>query len=115
VRHRWALALLTHLTVFWETFYCFFVWPRLTRPICLALAVLVHGGIALCLGMKTFGLAMIIANLVFVPPETVRAWLAPVRRIVPRKERLGRWTANGVARAATSLPQELAAACPPRS
>jgi hypothetical protein len=115
VRHRWALALLTHLTVFWETFYCFFVWPRLTRPICLALAVLVHGGIALCLGMKTFGLSMIIANLVFVPPETVRAWLAPVRQIVPRKERLGRWTANGVARAATSLPQELAAACPPRS
>lgn len=80
VRHRWLLALLTHLTVFWETFYCFLVWPRLTRPICLALAVLVHGGIALCLGMKTFGLAMIIANLIFVPPEMVQRWLAPLGR-----------------------------------
>jgi len=79
VRHRWLLALLTHITVFWETFYCFLIWPRLTRPICLALAVAVHGGIALCLGMKTFGLAMIIANLAFVNPATVRdvvAWLA---------------------------------------
>lgn len=76
VSHRWFLALLTHVTVFWETFYCFFVWPKLTRPICLLLAVFVHGGIALFLGMKTFGLAMIIANLVFVYPETVRAVIA---------------------------------------
>ena len=32
VRHRWLIALLTHITVFWETFYCFFVWSKLTRP-----------------------------------------------------------------------------------
>jgi len=79
VRHRWLLALLTHLTVFWETFYCFLIWPKLTRPVCLAMAVLVHLGIAICLGMKTFGLVMIIANLAFVYPETVRGvigWLA---------------------------------------
>jgi hypothetical protein len=78
VRHRWLLALLSHVTVFWETFYCFLVWPKLTRPICLALAVLVHLGIAICLGMKTFGLAMIIANLAFVSPQITRdvaAWL----------------------------------------
>jgi hypothetical protein len=72
VKHRWLLALLTHITVFWETFYCFFVWPKLTRPICLALAVLVHLGIAVCLGMKTFGLAMIIGNIAFVYPEKIR-------------------------------------------
>jgi uncharacterized membrane protein YphA (DoxX/SURF4 family) len=79
VRHRWLLALLTHVTVFWETFYCFLIWPKLTRPICLAMAVLVHLGIAVCLGMKTFGLVMIIANLAFVYPETVRgvvSWFA---------------------------------------
>jgi hypothetical protein len=72
VHCRWVLALLTHVTVFWETFYCFLVWPKLTRPICLAMAVGVHLGIAICLGMKTFGLAMIIGNLAFVYPETVR-------------------------------------------
>jgi hypothetical protein len=78
VRHRWLLALLTHFTVFWETFYCFLIWPKLTRPICLLLAVGVHLGIAVCLGMKTFGLVMIIGNLAFLYPETIRdvvAWL----------------------------------------
>jgi hypothetical protein len=71
VHHRWLIALLTHITVFWEMFYCFFVWNKLTRPICLALALGVHGGIALALGMPTFGLAMIIANLAFLEPEWV--------------------------------------------
>src|SRR5207247_207778 len=72
VKHRWLLALLTHITVFWETFYCFLIWPKLTRPICLLMAVGVHLGIAMCLGMKTFGLVMIVGNLAFLYPETIR-------------------------------------------
>jgi hypothetical protein len=82
VKQRWLLALLTHATVFWETFYCFFVWPKLTRPVCLVMAVLVHLGIAMCLGMKTFGLAMIIGNIAFVYPETIRdvvGWISRLR------------------------------------
>lgn len=67
------VSLLTHVTVFWETFYCFLVWPKFTRPLVLFLAVCVHGGIALFLGMMTFGLAMLIGNLAFVPPDLVRA------------------------------------------
>jgi hypothetical protein len=73
VRFPYLFALLTHITVFWETFYCALVWPRLTRPLVLALAVCVHGGIALFLGMITFGLAMLIVNLAFVPPNVVGA------------------------------------------
>jgi len=72
-RYPWFLATLTHVTVFWEVFYCFLVWPKLTRPICLGLAVGVHLGIALFLGMPTFGLMMIVGNLAFVYPETVAA------------------------------------------
>lgn len=83
LRYPALLAFLTHLTVFWETFYCVLVWPKLTRPIFLALAVLVHAGIALALGMKTFGLAMIIANMAFVYPETVRATIAWFGRLLP--------------------------------
>jgi len=71
VRFPWLIALLTHVTVFWETFYWALVWNRLTRPIAVLMAVCVHGGIALCLGMPTFGLAMMIANMAFVPPELV--------------------------------------------
>ena len=71
VRHPWLLASLSHITVFWEAFYCALVWPRQTRPVALFLAVSVHGGIALFLGMITFGLAMIFGNLAFVSPQTV--------------------------------------------
>jgi uncharacterized membrane protein YphA (DoxX/SURF4 family) len=76
----WPLlvALLTHVTVFWELSYCFLVWNRLTRPIVLWMAVAVHGGIALFVGMITFGLAMIIANLSFLQPSTVRKWVDPL-------------------------------------
>ncbi|MFM7070307.1 MAG: HTTM domain-containing protein [Planctomycetota bacterium] len=78
----WLIALLSHATVFWETFYPVLVWPRLTRPVMLTMAVAVHGGIALCLGMPTFGLAMIIANVAFVPPGLVDA---AVGIVVPRR------------------------------
>lgn len=63
---------LAHVTVLWETFYIALVWPKWTRPIVLALAVAVHGGIALFLGMITFGTIMIVANLLFVSPALVR-------------------------------------------
>ena len=78
VHYPWLVYGLTHLTVFWETFYCVLVWPRLTRPIVLSIAAGVHLGIGLFLGMWTFGLAMLIANASFVSP-----WV--VRRILDRR------------------------------
>jgi len=74
-RWRLAIAALTALTIFWETFYIATVWPRLTRPITLGLAVLVHGGIAVALGMVTFGTIMIVANLAFIEPAIMARWL----------------------------------------
>ncbi|MGN6546500.1 MAG: HTTM domain-containing protein [Aureliella sp.] len=74
-RSPFLIALVTHATVFWETFYAALVWPRLTRPLVLAMAVLVHGGIALFLGMPTFGTIMIVANLAFIEPETMGRWV----------------------------------------
>jgi hypothetical protein len=70
-----TITALTHLTVFWEIFYCALVWPRRSRPMVLAMAVAVHGGIALFLGMITFGTMMIAANLIFIEPRTMRRWL----------------------------------------
>ena len=72
------VGLLTHATVFWEAYYCCLVWNRYTRPLVLWMAVAVHSGIALFLGMITFGLAMIFANLSFLKPETVRRWVDPI-------------------------------------
>lgn len=77
----WPLTVnvLTHITVFWELTYPALVWPRLSRPVMLVTAVGVHLGIALFLGMMTFGLVMLIANLAFVPPSMVRAALSRLR------------------------------------
>ena len=66
------MAFLTHLTVFWETFYIATVWPKSTRWITLLIALLVHLGIAVHLGMITFGLAMIMGNAAFLSTDWIR-------------------------------------------
>ena len=70
--HPLAVNLITLATLFWEVSYPALVWPRLTRRLVLAMAVLVHLGIGLSMGMMEFGLAMIAANLAFVPAQTFR-------------------------------------------
>jgi uncharacterized membrane protein YphA (DoxX/SURF4 family) len=76
--HPYLISLLTHLTVYWELTYSALVWPRLTRPWVLLMAVFVHMGIVVAYGMPTFGLVMLIGNLAFISPETVRRWIDPV-------------------------------------
>lgn len=63
---------LTQISVAWELSYIFLVWPRLTRPLVIGMAIPLHLGIAICMGMITFGLAMLIANLAFVSPWIIR-------------------------------------------
>lgn len=76
--HLYLVNILTHVTVFWELFYVALVWPRFTRPIVIAMAVPLHLGIAFCMGMMTFGLVMIFANLAFVAPWLTRMFVDPV-------------------------------------
>jgi hypothetical protein len=75
--HPYIVGILTHATVYWELTYSALVWPRLTRPWVLLMAVIIHGGIVVAYGMPTFGLVMLIGNLAFVSPEAVRRWLDP--------------------------------------
>jgi hypothetical protein len=67
-----TIAAMTHVTVLWELSYPALVWPRFTRPLMLSLAAPLHLGIALFLGMPTFGLVMLIGNAAFVSPWLVR-------------------------------------------
>ncbi len=67
------INLMTHVTILWEVYYCALIWPRRTRPWMLALAVPLHLGIGICLGMMTFGTVMLIGNLAFVSPALVRS------------------------------------------
>ena len=66
--HMGLVAVITMGALFWEIGYVALIWPRLTRPIMLALAIPMHLGIGLCLGMLEFGLIMLVANLAFVDP-----------------------------------------------
>jgi hypothetical protein len=75
-RHPLVVNALTLATLFWEFTYPALIWPRLTRRLALAMAVFVHLGIGMAMGMMEFGLAMITANLAFVPAATLRAVLA---------------------------------------
>jgi uncharacterized membrane protein YphA (DoxX/SURF4 family) len=74
-RHPLVVNAITLATLFWEVGYPALIWPRLTRPVFLAMAALVHLGIGLTMGMMEFGLAMLVANLAFVPAATWRRWL----------------------------------------
>lgn len=78
---HWPLIVagMTHITILWELTYSALIWPKLTRPIVLALAIPLHLGIGLFLGMPTFGTIMLVGNLAFVTP-----WL--VRTIIERKQ-----------------------------
>ena len=73
VHHMWLVNLATLISFFWELGYAALIWPKLTRPIFLGIAIGVHLGIGLAMGMLTFGLIMIYANLAFIPPATIRS------------------------------------------
>ncbi len=84
-RYPFLLSVVTHVTLFWEVFYCALVWPRWSRYFILGMAVVMHAGIAIFLGMITFGFMMIVANLAFIEPEiTRRISRAALRLIAPK-------------------------------
>jgi Vitamin K-dependent gamma-carboxylase len=84
-RYPFLLALVTHVTLFWEVFYCALIWPRWSRYVFLGMAVVMHAGIAIFLGMITFGFMMIVANMAFIEPEiTRRIYQAALRLLRPK-------------------------------
>jgi hypothetical protein len=84
-RHKMLISTLTHVTLFWEISYAALVWPKLTRPIVLALAFAAHAGIALFLGMITFGLSMIFANMAFVPASMTKTVVESAIARLPKR------------------------------
>lgn len=70
--HMWLVAILTLGTLAWEIGYLALVWPKLTRPIVLLIAIPMHLGIGICMGMMTFGLIMLAGNVAFLNPEWIQ-------------------------------------------
>jgi uncharacterized membrane protein YphA (DoxX/SURF4 family) len=66
-------------TLVFEISFTFLVWPRRTRWVILWMAIALHGGIGLFMGLKTFSMMMLTMCLAFVAPETIHrllGWLA---------------------------------------
>lgn len=76
----WLVNIMTYVAVSWEFSYAFLIWPKLTRPIVLSIAVLIHLGIGLGMGMLTFGLIMLCGNLAFIRPEIMQKVIGRLRR-----------------------------------
>jgi hypothetical protein len=61
-------------TLAFEVSYIFLVWRPRLRWVYLGSAILLHGGIGLFMGLKTFSLMMLVMNMAFLRKEEV-AWL----------------------------------------
>ncbi len=67
---------LTHASLALELLYPVLVWVRIIRPLLLASVIVLHVGIAVMSpGLLEFALAMIAANLAFVPGAWLRGWV----------------------------------------
>lgn len=68
-----AIAIWTHVVVFFELTFGVLVWIPLARPLLLALGVAVWGSLALVTGETPFALMLCIASLAFVSPAVFGA------------------------------------------
>ncbi len=74
-RSPFVLDAWTHAIVLFELLFPLLIWNRLARPLLLIVAVIMWGSLALITGLVAFCAMMLVANLAFVSPETVRsAW-----------------------------------------
>lgn len=63
-----------------EIGFPFLVWNRTLRPYMIACAILMHFGIALTMGLRTFSMLMMIMDMSFLPLLTVRSLALSVRQ-----------------------------------
>lgn len=73
--HPRVVAAWSHLITVYLLTFAVFVWPRLLRPLVLAVGVLVWVSFALASGWIMFSLAMLAGLLAFVEPATLQAVL----------------------------------------
>ncbi|MCS6850405.1 MAG: HTTM domain-containing protein [Gemmataceae bacterium] len=88
-RHRWLWEITMTggvlYTLVLEIGFPFLVWTRL-RGLMVAAAVLFHTGIAVLMGLKMFGIAMLVLLMSFASPQTVRQFVRTLGRAVPVRE-----------------------------
>lgn len=71
------------LTLSLEIGFAFLIWNRTLRPLILTLALLLHAGIGLCMGLDAFGAAMLTGCLSFVSPTALRGLIEKLSKHFP--------------------------------
>jgi hypothetical protein len=111
--HRWlwevAMNAGVAYTLFTEIGLPFMIWNRKLRWPMIAMAVLLHTGIAMVMGLRTFSLLMLTMLMAFVPQETVdgirsrlSAW---IDSIWPHREMKDPADSNGLSRPLSARSQ----------
>ena len=96
--HRWLWELvvtsLTYFTLAFEISFIYLIWNRRLRWTIIAAAVLLHLGIAICMGLVTFSMIMLVLVLSTVPGPAIRSLLDRLSR-KPQSIELDALTLNG--------------------
>lgn len=73
--HEWTFLfnVWTHSIVLFELAFALLIWNKLARPLLLAVSVLMWTSLALVTGLVGFSAMMLVANLAFVPAESLRS------------------------------------------
>jgi hypothetical protein len=74
--HPYLINFWTHSIVLFELTFAALIWPRFTRPIVLAVGVVIWLSLLPLSGAIIFSLLMIVANAAFVPPSWWQRWLS---------------------------------------
>jgi hypothetical protein len=92
--HRWLWEAVTWggivSTLCLEISFPFLVWDRRWRWVMVCGAVGMHTGIAVCMGLTTFSLMMIIMVSSFIPPEVIRQLVDQLQSLAARLLRSNR-------------------------
>jgi predicted DCC family thiol-disulfide oxidoreductase YuxK len=72
--HVWTVNVLSYYTILLELAYPFLIWGRATRPYLLVMAILLHLGIAVMMGLYVFSFVMIVGHLAFLRHEWLAGW-----------------------------------------
>jgi hypothetical protein len=73
--HPYLINFWTHAIVLFELTFAALIWPRMTRPLVLAVGIIIWLSLLPLSGAIVFCLLMIVANAAFVPGEWWQRWL----------------------------------------
>jgi len=71
----------TYFTLFFEISFAYLIWNRRLRWFMIVCAVLLHLGIAICMGLVTFSVMMLILVSSFLPAEVIHQFVTQLGRL----------------------------------